>query len=115
MNPGSTFRSLLLGLVAGPFLAWALATAFYYYPMQQAAVQRGEAEDFAVWPLALLGGVGALVGSTVALTVGNRPLPLPVKYASIGAFAAVGVVVFVTTVLAQMFGGQSSLGQARYL
>src|SRR3712207_5804400 len=111
MNPRSHFRSLFLGLTAGPILAWAVAVAFVYYPRQQAALQRGEVEDFAVWPVALIGGVGALLGSIVALTIGNRPLPLPVKHASIGALVSVGVVVLGTMILAQMFGGPSSKPQ----
>jgi hypothetical protein len=115
MKQGSIFRSLLLGLFAGPILAWALATAFYYYPMQQAALLRGEVEDFAGWPIALIGGAGALLGSIVALTIGNRPLPLSVKHATIGALVSVGLVVLGILILAQMFGGPSSKRQAPYL
>lgn len=96
-------------------LSWALAIALYYYPVQQAALQSGHAEDFAVFPVALIGVVGAMTGPLVALTLGDRPLPAVVKHVSIGALVGVAMVVIATLFVANLFGGPISKLQAPYL
>src|SRR5262249_18351932 len=93
MIPRDLCRSLVLGLLAGPVVAWFAAGVVYYYPVQEAALARGEVEQFALWPVLLLSAMGALTGVVLAWTAGDRQLPRWVKGAAFGILVGVGIVV----------------------
>jgi hypothetical protein len=106
MTTMKTVAAVLLGLLAGPIVAWMLAYCLYYYPQQEEVHWDG-------LPAILISSVGAFVGA-IAGIVGRHPVPLVVKHASLGALRGAGLVVITTWILAGVCGGPSGKGQARY-
>jgi hypothetical protein len=54
------------------------------------------------WRIELILAVGAMIWSILALTIGNRPLPSWIKHVSIGALAALAMVVLLKMMAPQV-------------
>jgi hypothetical protein len=87
---------------AGAIIAWFVAGAVYYYPAQDAAVRSGQVEDFAAWPVLVIGVAGAMLAVAAAKIVGKRPLPRCLAFVARGSLVGVAAAVGITLVMASM-------------
>jgi hypothetical protein len=116
MRKHMEWGALILGLVAGPLITLILDRAWDHYSGRYLAVVRGEAQDRDGRYYVGIALIGALLGCAPAAVMrGERPLPLGVAKAALGALAGTLIVVVITLCRAETLGGPLGKGQASYL
>jgi hypothetical protein len=106
---------VVLAAFSGAVIACVVAALALYAVFAAGGYTREALVELPPGSFAIVGGVGALVGLTVALFADRLSLPGWVRPVAMGSLAGVAVVAVSTLIVACVLGGSSSKLQALYL